>query len=314
MPGPGPRNPVPDRTGRPARPVDLVVVGHVGLATIRTSANEQTSPGGSGYAVAAAAAALIGSRVGLVAQVGQDFKRSWLRDLGADLDGVEELPGASPRLRIVQLADGSRSFRGDLGVAATVRVGSFPPAYLNATHIHLGTAPPEQQLTWLHFLRGQRCPAHISADMFEHYVAEEPEACRAVCDNVNLLFMNEVEYDGLYGRGQRPVPKAPLILKSGPAGASILIDGMPHDADAPNARPPQVRVMDPTGGGEILAGVFLALCASGLERMLALGYAVRAAAACVEEFGVNGPRLRAALAHIRDEARTRSGEQPLAGL
>jgi sugar/nucleoside kinase (ribokinase family) len=275
---------------------DVVVVGHVGVAATRTADGEDSSLGGSGYAVAASAAALIGSRVGLVAQIGQDIDRALLQRLGINVDGVMQLPGRSPQLRIEQFDDGTRTFSSDLGAAARVRLDAFPPAYRQAGHIHLGTAPPGQQLEWLHFLRRSGCTARISADMFEHFVATDPDTSRAVCDDADLIFMNEAEYDGLYGHRPGPDPKAPLILKRGSAGSRLLADGMSQDVQAPPA-----RVVDPTGGGEILAGVFLALCAGGMPDVGALAYAVRAAARCVEEFGVRGPRLVACLAGIRAE-------------
>ena len=84
--------------------------------------------------------------------------------------------------------------------------------------------------------------------MFEHYVATDPCASREVCDNVDLIFMNQAEYDGLYGDAQLPVPKAPLIVKRGSAAARLLVDGHPQEVEA--AEP---KVVDPTGGGEILA-------------------------------------------------------------
>jgi sugar/nucleoside kinase (ribokinase family) len=297
MQGPELHHPEPGHPGESARSVDLVVVGHAGQATVQTPDDKRTSPGGSGYAVAASAAALIDGRVGLVAQVGRDFELTPLRQLGVNLEGVAELPGISAKLRIDQFDDGTRSFSSELGVAATVQLDSFPSSYLHAAYIHLGTAPPEQQLTWLQFLHDRGCTAQISADMFEHYVADNPDASREVCDHANLIFMNEAEYDGLYGHGQGPVTKAPLILKRGPVGASLLADGLTREVSAPKA-----YVVDPTGGGEILAGVFLALCAVGLPEILALEYAVRAAGSCVEDFGVRGPHLIAALADIRAEA------------
>jgi sugar/nucleoside kinase (ribokinase family) len=275
--------------------VEMVVVGHAGLATVQTRAGEQASPGGSGFAVAASAAALIGGRVGLVAQVGEDFDLTPLRQLGVNLDGVLQLPGTSARLRIEQFDDGSRTFSADLGVATSVRLDSFPHSYLDARYVHLGTAPPEQQLIWQGFLQGCDCQAQVSADMFEHYVATKPEASREVCDNADLIFMNEAEHDGLYGHGHSAI-KAPLVLKRGPDGASILVDDLPRDVRAPTA-----EVVDPTGGGEILAGVFLALCIEGLESIDALHYAARAAASCVEDFGVLGPHLAATLRGIRNE-------------
>ena len=51
----------------------LVVIGHVGVSMVHAGIDSWRSAGGSGYAVAASAAALIGRRVGLVAQVGKDF-------------------------------------------------------------------------------------------------------------------------------------------------------------------------------------------------------------------------------------------------
>ena len=195
---------------------ELVVVGHVGTSIVHADAISWTSAGGSGYAVAATAGALIGGRTGLVAAVGTDYDLTPLRDRQVDLDGVTELPGPSAKLRVREFNDGSRSFSAELGVAAAVRTATWPARYLDADYIHLGTAPPEQQLTWLEYLHERGCRAHISADMFEHYVATYPTASREVCDSVDLIFMNQAEYDGLYGDAQLPVPKAPLIVKRGP--------------------------------------------------------------------------------------------------
>jgi sugar/nucleoside kinase (ribokinase family) len=299
MQDPRPDRRVPGSPGLPAGAIEMVVVGHAGVSTVQTPQARQISPGGSGYAVAASAGALIGSRAGLVAQVGPDLDLTPLRQLAVNTDGVAELPGPSAQLRIDQFADGSRSFSCELGVAATVQLGSFPSSYLRATYIHLGTAPPEQQLTWLRFLHDQGCTAQISADMFEHYVRGDPGGSREVCNQASLIFLNEAEYDGLYGHGHGHgnVPKAPLILKRGSAGASLVADGLTRAVQARRA-----TVVDPTGGGEVLAGVFLALRADGMPEIRALELAVRAATSCVEEFGVLGPRLLATLAGIRGRA------------
>ena len=139
-----------------------------------------------------------------------------------------------------------------------MRTGTFPARYLDADYIHLGTAPPEQQLTWLEYLHERGCRAHVSADMFEHYVATYPTASREVCNSVDLIFMNQAEYDGLYGDAQLPVPKAPLIVKRGPSGARLIVDGHPQEVEAPVP-----SLVDPTGGGEVLAGAFLALRTAG---------------------------------------------------
>jgi sugar/nucleoside kinase (ribokinase family) len=284
---------------------ELVVVGHVGTSIVHAGAISWTSAGGSGYAVAATAGALIGGRAGLVAAVGTGYDLAPLKDRQVDLDGVTELPGPSAKLRVREFNDGSRSFSAELGVAAAVRTVAFPARYLDADYIHLGTAPPEQQLTWLEYLHERGCRAHISADMFEHYVATYPTASREVCDSVDLIFMNQAEYDGLYGDAQLPVPKAPLIVKRGPSGARLIVDGHPQEVEAPVA-----QFVDPTGGGEVLAGVFLALRADGLPERRALKYAVRAAAACVADYGVTGSHLTAELEVIRVETGNGGEYQP----
>jgi sugar/nucleoside kinase (ribokinase family) len=133
--------------------------------------------------------------------------------------------------------------------------------------------------------------------MFGHYVATYPTASREVCDSVDLIFMNQAEYDGLYGDAQLPVPKAPLIVKRGPSGARLIVDGHPQEVEAVVP-----RLVDPTGSGEVLAGVFLALRAEGLPERAALKYAVRAAASCAADYGVTGAYLTAELEVIRREA------------
>ncbi len=280
----------------PAASPDMVVIGHAGISIVHAGNLSWTSAGGSGYAVAASAASLIGARVGLVAAVGKDLDLAPLRRRHVDLAGVTVLPGPSAKLRVREFDDGTRSFSAELGVAATARPETFPPRYLDASHIHLGTAPPDQQLTWLEYLHDRDCRAQISADMFEHYVATYPTASREVCDSVDLIFMNQVEYDGLYGDAQLPVPKAPLIVKRGSSGARLIVDGHPQEVEAG-----QIQVVDPTGGGEILAGVFLALRANGQPERRALKYAVRAAASCVADYGVTGSHLTAELEAIRRE-------------
>lgn len=238
--------------GEPSHPVDLVVIGHVGSATDLTPSGTGTYTGGSGFAVAFAASKLLGSSVGLVTQLGEDFQLADLRLLSIDMQGVAIRPGESARF-IHQLSDGA-----------------------------------------LEFLRDQGCRAQISVDMFEPFVAAEPDTCRQVCFRADLIFLNEAEYDGLYrGRVQPPVP---TLIKHGPAGAEFVTDGARHHATAP-----PVDEVDSIGAGEILVGVFLALRALGLAEDGALRYAVGVATRSVTEFGVVGPAVTRELSRVRAE-------------
>ena len=275
------------------RRAELVVVGHVGFATDRTVNGLFSYVGGSGFVAAFAASALLDG-VGLAAQVGEDFDLDVLRRLPIDMEGIAVQPGASARLRIDQASDGTISFGSELGVAAEPSFDRYPAAYLHARYVHLGTAPPRQQLAWLKYLSDRGCHAQVSVDMFEPFVAAEPGACHEVCDRADLIFLNEAEHWDLYGG--RADPPTPADLKHGPGGAEFLADGVRHRIPAP-----PVSEVDPIGAGEVLAGSFLALRARGLAEDLALTYAVAAATRSVTEFGVPGPAVTGELKRVRDE-------------
>lgn len=272
-------------------PADLILIGHVGFATDRTPHGSETYIGGSGFAAASAAAALLDG-VGLVAQVGTDFDLDILRALSVDTQGTVVLPGPSATFFIDQFRDGSIAFSSELGVAAEPNFDSFPESYLRAKYAHLATAPPRQQLAWMKFLHDKGCRAQISVDMFEPFVKADPEDCREACGKADFIFLNEAEYRGLYDGQTRP--SAPTILKRGARGAKFLGDGADVDALS-------VEEVDPIGAGEILAGAFLALRARGLPENQALSYAVGVATRSVTELGVSGRAVTRELERVRDE-------------
>jgi sugar/nucleoside kinase (ribokinase family) len=276
-----------------ACPPELVLIGHVGFATDRMRNGTVTYTGGSGFATAFAATALLDG-VGLVAQVGEDFDLGILGHLPIAMEGIAVLPGATARLFIDQSRDGNLLFSSDLGVAAEPRFDLFPASYRQAKYVHLGTAPPRQQLAWLKFLRGMGCRAQISVDMFEPFVQEEADICHETCGQVNLIFLNEMEYRSLYREPSR-LP-APTILKLGADGAEFLADSAWYPVQSP-----PVDEVDPVGAGEILAGSFLALRVQGLAVEQALAYSVPVAARSVTEFGVTGPSVTCELQRVREE-------------
>ncbi len=296
-----PREPRPAgsalRAGAECLP-DLVLIGHVGFATDLTARGTITYTGGSGFAAAYAAGALLDG-VGLVAQVGEDFDLGNLRALSVDMAGVAVLPGRSATFFIDQSGGEDLAFSSELGVAAEPSFDLFPASYLQARHVHLGSAPPRQQLAWLAFLRDKGCRAQVSVDMFEPFVKTEPDACRFACELADIIFLNAAEYQGLYDGGSHP--PVPMIRKHGPGGAEFLVGAVRHRVPAL-----EVDEVDPIGAGEILAGSFLALRAWGLAEDRALSYAVAVATRSVTELGVAGPDLAGELRRIRDELRSDS--------
>ncbi len=229
--------------------------------------------------------------------MGKDFDLDVLKALPIGMEGIAVRAGPSARFRIEQPGDGRLSFRSDLGVAAEPGFDAFPASYLRARYVHLGSAPPRQQLAWLEFLRAQGCRAQVSVDMFEPFVAAEPDTCREACARADLIFLTGAEYRGLYdGRTHPPVP---VIRKHGPGGAEFI-----GAADRIRIPAPPADEVDPIGAGELLAGAFLALRARGLAEKQALTCAVAVATRSVTEFGVAGPGVTRELERVRAELAT----------
>ena len=217
-------------------------------------------------------------RIGLAAQVGDDFPIHSLREPMLSLAGVSVYPGPSPRFTIVQRSATERAVRVDLGVASTPRpeLQSYP----SARHVHLATMPPAHQLTWLNYARRQVPKASVSVDMFEATVRSAPDTSIRLCEEADLAFMNEDEFQVLTAMGW--VASGPVVLKRGRAGAKY-IDGK----SVATAVAPDVQAVDTTGAGEIIAGVFLALRIENVDIEEALDSAVCLASQSVAQFGVD---------------------------
>lgn len=273
-------------------PVQVVLIGHLGFAQDDTPYGSTVGLGGSGYAAARGATAAVSTTTGIIARVGPDFDLAALRRLGLDLTGVQIVAGPSARLHITQDAHDRRTFRSELGVARTVQVDTFPDRYAGARFVHLATMPPPQQRQWLDAVRKVSPDSVVSVDMFEPTAADDPDGCRELCRDADMVFLNWEEYRLLFGG--RPAPDVPMILKAGPGGATYRAATATEHAPAP-----AVAAIDTTGAGELLAGAFLALVAAGVPRAAALRHAVGIASAKVAEFGVDGPLVSAELDRVR---------------
>jgi sugar/nucleoside kinase (ribokinase family) len=279
--------------------IDLVIVGHLAWNEDRTPSGTRTSRGGAAYYCAVGATVGRAPATGVVASVGDDFGTEAVERLGVDTAGLTRVPGGTTaRFVITQLAGETRTFAASWGVAKTVDVGSFPIAYRRARHVHLATAPPEQQLVWLEHVGGWTRRPTLSADVFEHFVRRSPEATRSVARAVDVVFMNEEEAALLRAGGQ-DWPPGDVVLKRGAAGAAYYHGRYP-DAPPISAPAPPTRAVETTGAGDVLAGAFLALRMRGASPARALDAAVRVASASVTDFGVDHQQLRHTIAGMRD--------------
>jgi ribokinase len=273
--------------------VQLVIVGHFGFAEDHTPFGSAVNLGGSGYACAVGAGVGDAGRIGIVANIGEDFDLEALDRLGVDKTGARVVAGKAPRLTITQHAANGRSFESVLGVAASSSVRLFPDSYTHADHVHLATMPPDEQLYWLRTVR-EMSECKISVDTFEASAAEFPEESRTLCYSADLVFMNEEERRLLFTT--HAMPTVDVVLKHGAGGASYYSGGTRVHVSAPLA-----EAVDTTGAGEVLAGAFLSLRTLGVPVLRSLQYAVEAASAKVGEFGVDGEALKRTIRRIRTE-------------
>ena len=198
------------------RCVDLVLVGHVGWATNANAQRHRRFPGRIRLRGRASprppllARAYRPGRPGRPGpQISTALRRSRPRPHRAGGPARRPRPGsASPATATEHAGLPVRTGSGGRPPASA----PFPEPYFRARHVHLGTMPPGQQLTWLKFLRDHGFRAPISVDTFEHFVRTEPSASREACDLADLIFINEAEYRGLYRENE--IPKAPTILQA----------------------------------------------------------------------------------------------------
>jgi len=284
--------------GADRRAVDLVIIGHLAWNEDRTPSGTRTSRGGAAYYCAVGATVGVALTTGVVAAVGDDFDVEAVERLGVDTAGLTRVPDdTTARFVITQLGDGTRTFVASWGVAETVDVRSYPAAYRRARHVHLATAPPEQQLVWLAHVAGWPRRPTLSADLFEHFVRQSPEATRRVAGGVDVVFMNEEEAALLRAGGQA-WPTGDIVLKRGAAGATYY-HGRHTDARPISIPAPPTWAVETTGAGDVLAGAFLALRMRGASPARALAAAVRVASASVTDFGVDHQQLRHTIAGLR---------------
>lgn len=265
------------------------MVGHLALNKTRTLKGEESYWGGAGYHVAWAAASFLPKgRVGLVSVCGRDFDLTGLEKAGVDLRGVRIEPGKDSDVFVINENSQGRSFKALGRLALGVSLAEAPEVYQGAEWWHLATATPQQQQQWLGQLGGRGRVRSVSGDSFEIFVKQSTGEVVKVFESLNLIFANKREWSGV---GGKMLERKSLVLKRGSQGAIYFRRGKRETA----VWAPRVKsVVDTTGAGEVLAGVFLAWRLRGFSARKSLEAACRVASWSVEDFGVE---------HLRGDSR-----------
>jgi sugar/nucleoside kinase (ribokinase family) len=283
---------------RPA-PIQLVIVGSVGLDTIETPAARHADVLGGSASYACAAASFF-TRTGMVGVVGSDFGKGYLdiyRGFGFDLAGLQVREGRTFRWSGVyeDNMDNRRTLSTELNVFAEF-MPELPENYRNAPFLFLANIAPALQLRVLDQIRK---PRFVAADTMDLWINVALADLRKVIRRIDLLTLNESEARHLTGE-RALITAARKLLGWGPK--YILIKKGEHGAVLFSKRGtflmpayPLEEVHDPTGAGDTFAGGFMGQLAAGgkvteeaLRRAMLVGSVI--ASFNVEAFSLN--RLR----------------------
>lgn len=274
----------------------IVCVGTVGLDTVETPFGrvEEALGGSAAYFVAAAAALDTGTQ--LVSVVGEDFPsqhRDLLSSRGADLAGLQVLPGRCFRWTGRYHFDMNRRDTLDtqLNVLAEFHP-RLPESFREAEFLFLANVDPVLQLEVLEQVRRPRV---TMLDSMNFWISGARDALTEALSRVDIVLMNEEEVRQYADtpnllQGAREImalgPRV-LIIKKGEYGAVLLHEGRFFYCPAY----PLEEVKDPTGAGDSFAGGFLGYLArqgnlsmAHLRRALVYGSVV--ASFTVEDFSV----------------------------
>jgi sugar/nucleoside kinase (ribokinase family) len=277
-------------------PWDVAVAGTLHRDDITTPHGRRTSLGGS--AVYGGLAAARHARVHINGIVGRDTAsafRALLDAASIDTDGM--VVSDSPTFMWHAVHDFNRwvtaSESAEPGCDPEWRPG-LGEASRDAEVLFVGSMHPRMQRDIMRQSRAEL----IGSDSMTVFMDEDAALVREVARGSDVLFLNTAELAtltgaddwrsaarGLCGQGRLRA----VVVKQGPDGAACvtatdIVEIAAHPVD---------RVVDPTGGGDTVAGGFLGLCAEQAHTDVgyfaeALAEGVRCAGDAVSAFGLEG--------------------------
>jgi sugar/nucleoside kinase (ribokinase family) len=242
--------------------VDLVIVGSIGLDTIKTKFTKHEAILGGSVSYACAAASFF-TKTGMVGVVGGDFPEEHMqcyRNFGIDLDGLVT-DGDGKTFRWSGVYDDDMINRSTLSTELNVLetfAPELPESYRDAPFILLGNISPELQLQ---VLSQAKSPKFVIADTMDLWINIADESLMELISKVNLLTLNDSEArlltqeHNLKTCAKKILDMGPdyVVIKKGEHGAMLvtrrgifLVPAYPVD-----------EVHDPTGAGDSFAGGFM---------------------------------------------------------
>lgn len=259
-------------------PPRLIIIGNIAYDIVDFSKVDKTRKNIinlGGACLFSAIPASFFQRIGMVAKIGNDFDYSKLCNYNIDLTGVKKIDKPTTKFYTIwNTIDGQdRSINGEVQPEMEVGVSDIPHDFLNASHFHITTATPAKQLELINFIRNNT-KATVSVDTIDDYAFQS--MCKQVFDSVDIAFIDK-EYKGLLDC------KANVkIIKNGKEGCTYISENMKFSVFSNVID----NVVDKTGAGDCLNGVFLSLLFSGIKEKEALKIAVDVATESIKKEGI----------------------------
>ncbi len=262
---------------------NLVIIGNIAYDIVDFSKLKVKRPNivnVGGACVFSTIPASLFNRVGMVGKIGNDFDISKFYDYNIDLSGVKTLEMPTTRFYTIWNTDDGqdRTVAGEVKPEMEVGSKDIPENFLSAKHFHLTTATPQKQLELIEFLRGNT-NATISADTIDEF-AYQPN-CKKVFDSIDIAFIDK-EYIPLLDCTAQI-----KIIKYGKEGCMYCSKEKSFKVHSHVID----NVVDKTGAGDCLNGVFLNLLINGEREELALRTAVDTATESIKQQGILGLRI-----------------------
>lgn len=259
---------------------NLVIIGDVSYDINKFFYNDGTSEikvnfGGSSIYASVPASTFF--RVGLVSNAGEDMDISKLKEFDIDLRGLHQRKNERTTrfYNILRTKDRQeRETIAEYNQNLATKFSDIPEEYLQSKYFYVATMPPRIQLDIIKQLKEKNPNAIIGVDTFEQY-AEIPETSE-VFNLTDIAFIDK-EFTSLLGCNART-----KIIKLGKTGCILR--------EKNNSKRVYSRVIedvvDKTGAGDCLNGVFMNLVANGYKKEIALKKAVEMATLSINDFGI----------------------------
>jgi len=262
--------------------VDVVIVGNIAY-DINTFPNRENGKdkivinnGGAGYYSLIPAS--LYTKIGIVSRIGNDFDINNIKKKNIDLSGlkiINDYPTTKFHHTYLSLDGQIRTFNPEIYEECMIKLEDFPKEYFKAKYIHVATNFPSVQKEFIKLIR-QNSDAIISIDTHEAYLETEEQLIKENFDAVDIAFIDK-EFTSLLNC------KAPIkIIKKGKEGCQFKSNDLIFDS-----KTIETTVIDKTGAGDVVTGVFLANMALTDNPKYSLDEAVKIATESIKDYGVD---------------------------